>query len=116
MDQKMMKIMKNTRINVLGTEYLVIVEPVSDDIDGYCDYTNKEIHLSSVNKNNVGDFNWLQRKQLRHEVIHAFLSESGLQCNFQHAEQFGHDETMVDWFAIQYPKIKQVFLQLGIEE
>lgn len=107
--------MKNTKINVLGTEYAIIVEEFSDsDTDGYCDYTNREIHLRSDNTNNVGDFDRLQRKQLRHEIIHAFLAESGLQSNFQHCDRFGHDETMVDWFAIQYHKIGAVYKQLGI--
>ena len=55
-----------------------------------------------------------RKKQLRHEIIHAFLSESGLQCNWQHTEQFGHDETTVDWFAIQSPKIFEVFKELDL--
>lgn len=38
-----------------------------------------------------------------------FLIESGLDGNWQHAEQFGHDETVIDWFAIQYPKIQKAF-------
>ena len=34
--------MKNTKINVLGTEYSIIVEEFADsDTDGYCDYTNR---------------------------------------------------------------------------
>ena len=107
--------MKNTKINVLGTEYAIIVEEFADsDTDGYCDYTNREIHQRADNTNGVGDFDELQRKQLRHEIIHAFLAESGLQSNFQHCDRFGHDETMVDWFAIQYHKISTVYKQLGI--
>lgn len=105
----------NTKINVLGTEYAIIVEEFADrDIDGYCDYTSKEIHLRADNQNNVGDFEQLQKKQLRHEIIHAFLAESGLQANFQHCDQFGHEETMVDWFAIQFHKIETVYSKLGI--
>ena len=83
--------MKNTKISVLGTEYAIIVEEFADSgTDG------------------------LQKKALRHEIIHAFLAESGLQANFKHCDQFGHDETMVDWFAIQYHKIGAVYKQLGI--
>ena len=54
------------------------------------------------------------KKQLRHEIIHAFLAESGLQTNFEHCRQFGHDETMVDWIAIQFPKIYKVYKDVGI--
>ena len=107
--------MKNTKINVLGTEYAIILEEFADsDTDGYCDYTNREIHLRSDNTNGVGDFDELQRKQLRHEIIHAFLSESGLQANYEHYKQFGHEETIVDWFAIQSTKIFKVFKELDI--
>ena len=84
------------------------------DIDGFTDNTAKEIVIRTDNVNNVGDFDFLQKKQLRHEIIHAFLSESGLQCNWQHMEQFGQDETTVDWFAIQSPKIFEVFKELEL--
>lgn len=102
-------------VDILGEEYKIIREEFkNDECDGYCDYTSKEIHIRIDNINDVGDFDYLMRKQLRHEIIHAFLSESGLQSNFEHYRQFGHDETLVDWFAIQYPKISKVFAELGI--
>lgn len=31
-----------------------------------------------------------------------------------HIEQFGHDETTIDWFAIQSPKIFKVFVDLKL--
>ena len=105
------------KVNILGTEYLIYKEKFgSDDTDGYCDYTSKEIHIRNDNYNDVGNFRKLQNKQLRHEIIHAFLAESGLQSNFEHTQQFGHEETMVDWIAIQFPKILKVFDDLGITE
>ena len=52
-------------------------------------------------------------KQLRHEIIHAFLSESGLQSNFEHCTKFGHEETMIDWIAVQFPKIYEVYKEVG---
>ena len=54
------------------------------------------------------------KKQLRHEIVHAFLSESGLQSNLEHNQRFGHEETMVDWIAIQFPKMLEVFKELDI--
>ena len=104
-----------TKANILGTDYTVEYKTLGKEgIDGYCDYTSKEIVIRSDNENGVNDFKSLQEKQLRHEIIHAFMSESGLQCNWQHIEQFGHDETTVDWFAIQSPKIFKVFQELDI--
>ena len=54
------------------------------------------------------------KRIIRHEIIHAFMFESGLGFNFEH-KPFGQDETMIDWFAIQYPKMKIVFRLLDIE-
>ena len=34
----------------------------------------------------------------------------------KYINEFGHDETFVDWYAIQYPKIKELYKQLGIED
>ncbi len=99
-----------TTVNILGTEYKVISEPFKDkDIDGYCDYTSREIRIRDDNVNEVGDFDELMRKQLRHEIVHAFLAESGLQSNYEHYKQFGHEETIIDWIAIQFPKMIKAF-------
>lgn len=107
--------MKDTTINVLGTAYTIELRQLNDkDMDGFCDNIAKLIVIRSDNYNEVGNFIELQKKQLRHEIIHAFLSESGLQCNWQHIEQFGHDETTIDWFAIQSPKIFKVFVDLKL--
>ena len=75
-------------------------------------FLNNENFINKYMKD--GNFYYLQQKQLRHEIIHAFLAESGLQSNFKHSDEFGHDETMVDWIAIQWHKIEKVFDQLGI--
>lgn len=104
----------NNTVNILGTEYEIEYHSTDDDSflkssDGYSDYTLKKIVIKSNNNNEVGDFKWLQKKTLRHEIIHAMLAESGLQSNFQHCEEFGHDETTVDWFAIQFPKILEAY-------
>lgn len=107
--------MEKQTVNILGTEYMIEPRELKDeDIDGFTDNTSKLIVIRTDNVNEVGDFCFLQKKQLRHEIIHAFMSESGLQCNWQHIEQFGHDETTVDWFAIQSPKIFKVFQELDI--
>ena len=45
------------------------------------------------------------RKQvIRHELIHAFLCESGLHENCE-----WHNEEMVDWLAMQAPKLQKIF-------
>lgn len=107
--------MQDCKVKILGTKYKIRFKELGNaDIDGQCDYTDKKIIIRSDNFNRVGNFERLQKKQLRHEIIHAFMSESGLQANWQHIEEFGHDETTVDWYAIQSPKIHKVFEKLGI--
>lgn len=101
-------------VNVLGTLYRIEFAPLDGaDEDGFCDYTSKHIVVRSDNPNKLEDFDWLQKKVLRHEIIHAFMAESGLQANFEHTNRWGHDETMVDWFAIQFPKIHRAFVEAG---
>lgn len=97
----------DTHVSVLGTEYRVIITTEEEDqrlkgADGACDYYAKEI---LIRRN--PDI-WQKRpyieKVIRHEIIHAFMFESGLSINWEHKE-FGQEETVVDWFAIQMNKI-----------
>lgn len=103
------------RILILGTLYKVKYKNLKGaDYDGYCDYTAKKIVIRADNHYNVENFQRLQNKQLRHEIIHAFLAESGLQSNFEHSTTWGHEETMIDWIAIQFPKLLAVYKELNI--
>lgn len=107
--------MEKKTVNILGTEYQIEQKELENaEYDGQCDYTDRKIIIRNDNYNQLGDFEQLQKKQLRHEIIHAFMSESGLQSNWEHVEKFGHDETTVDWFAIQSPKIFKAFQDLDI--
>ena len=85
----------------------------NSNTEGWCDNTSKTIVIGKDNYNNVGNFEYLMKKQLRHEIIHAYLSESCLQSNFEHCTKFGHEETMVDWIAVQFPKIYEVYKEVG---
>ncbi len=108
------------KIDVLGTKYQIHEKTPEQDAellncDGYCDKTTKTIVITKEgNDCSLGDFAWYRRKILRHEIIHAFLFESGLHENFMH--QIGHDETYVDWIAVQYPKLKAAFIQAGCDK
>ena len=50
-----------------------------------------------------------ERKVLRHEIIHAFLYESGMWNNSGSTNCWGMDETITDWIAIQSPKLFRAF-------
>lgn len=111
--------MDNTTVNILGTEYTIQFRNVEDDkhlqdADGYCDPTSHEIVIRKNNVNELANFEELKKRSLRHECIHAMMFESGLGHNFQHVNEFGHEETVIDWFALQYPKLTKVFQELNI--
>lgn len=98
----------NTIINILGTNYHVKKllkedDPILEANDGYCDDTTKMIIVEDMMPDTFskGDLNAYTQKVIRHEIIHAFLSESGLQASCDWAV----NETIVDYFAIQFPKM-----------
>lgn len=102
-------------VNVLGTEYTIEILKKSDDeylerCDGYCDKTSKKIVVKAEDKDDeLDNYQVYLKKIMRHEIIHAFLFESGLHENFEHANKFGHEETMIDWIAVQFPKLQKAF-------
>lgn len=102
------------KIDVLGTKYTIIVTTTAKDrflenCDGYCDKTTKMIVVKAEESDNeLGNYDEYLKKVKRHEIIHAFLFESGLHENFKHPG-WGHDETTIDWFAVQFPKLLQAF-------
>lgn len=101
-------------VNILGVEYTITVASKAEDeflqkCDGYCDKTSKRIVVLAESSDSELDNYDVYKKQItRHEIIHAFLFESGLHANFKH-EEWGHDETYIDWVAIQFPKLLDAF-------
>lgn len=107
--------MESKKISILGTNYTLTVTDKTDDsllkiCDGICDETVKELLVDSYvdseddptcKKNLAVQI----RKNKRHEIIHAFLFESGLAENSSWAQ----NEEMVDFFAIQFPKLLEAF-------
>ena len=111
--------MQDCKVNILGTEYEILFQYRNEnkflqDADGYLDRSVKKIVISNKGDDcEIEDFESFQKKCLRHELTHAFMEESGLSVNFEH-KPIGIEETMVDWFAIQSPKIFKVFQELNI--
>ena len=87
-----------------------------NNCDAYTIYTTRTIVINDWKPQSEYEaIDVYQRKVLRHEIIHAFMFESGLGENFSHPEH-GHDETMVDWIAFQFEDIYEVFEKLGLIE
>lgn len=110
-------------IDVLGTKYaLRRVDRGQDEylekmhFGGYCDNGAKEIVI--LNLKTVAEWEKEpdaiimaeEKTTIRHELIHAFLNESGL-CWNAHADEksWAKNEEMIDWFAQQMPKILKAF-------
>lgn len=109
------------KLNILGAEW--DYEYISTDEDevpllevgGYCDFTVRRIVVYKPPADaNVRDPEKVVKESARHEIIHAYLFESGLGEEI-HAVR-GHDEQFIDWFAKQYPKLRKTFEEAGVEE
>lgn len=98
---------KFNKINILGTIYEFKLtkredDPKLDNNDGYCDSSTKTIVVEDMipEKYSKANLEEYTKQVVRHEMIHAFLSESGLAtCSW------ADNEEMVDYFAIQLPKM-----------
>ena len=108
-------------VNILGTTYTIEERTEDEDailkgVDAYCDRTTKEIVIVKLDSDNCTIHNpeWYRNKLIRHEIIHAFLFESGLgECSEWNKNDSQHSEQIVDWLAIQFPKIQKVFEKVG---
>lgn len=105
------------KVNVLGVEYTIEEKDKDfnetfEHYDAYCDTSVKKIYICKFEEDDTNKENleYVKNKIIRHELIHAFIYESGLDVE----EYWALNETMVDYFAIQIPKIVQVFEELNI--
>lgn len=107
-------LVKDCKVDILGTKYKILyrkpneLEEMTDDLGGMCDGEKKVI---IINADIAEIHDVVYTVSLRHEIIHAYLFESGLSTNWVHPEM-GHDETYVDWIAIQFPKMLKTFKEL----
>lgn len=107
------------KINVLGAEYAITHsrhpgDPRLENVDGFCDETTKEIVVETYDGDDgkpgvKAELDVQRKKILRHEIAHAFAFESGLAENSPWAQ----NEEMVDWIAIQGPKIWKAWQEAG---
>lgn len=116
------------KIDILGTEYRIETHKVSEDsfmekkgLAGYCGEEDKLIVVADMSEEKyfVGMDEKAQetyrKKTLRHEIIHAFLNESGLSDSSNRFDgAWAKNEEMVDWFSIQAPKIFSAFKKMNI--
>ena len=114
-------------VSILGTDYSVAVKKYSEDGEferlecgGYCSGSTKRIVLCDMStypgwEHEEADvLEIVHKRMLRHEITHAFLEESGLSDNSGEVSgAWARNEEMVDWIAIQGPKIYAAWQRAG---
>lgn len=82
------------KINILGTKYDIRIIDKSEDTRleesaGICDYTDKTILIGKGYDTDLKKPLEALKKTIRHELVHAFLFESGLasQCYWAESEE-----------------------------
>lgn len=119
--------MQDCKVNILGTEYMIEKHNSIEDKDlrpsnqmGYCFYDGHLIVYADLStddewKDESEEAREIREKNvIRHEIFHTFLYESGLSHASNGVDAWASNEEMVDWFAIQSPKIFKVFQELDI--
>lgn len=103
-------------VNILGREYSIYTRTRAEDVklnecDGYCDYSVGEIVIVQREDDpmNMRDQDVVEKRILRHEIIHAFAAESGLADD----SAWAMNEEMTDWIAHQFPKMLTAFKAVG---
>lgn len=102
------------KVKVLGVEYEInVIEHrnsymVERDADGYCDATSKKIYVCGNDSDFDNKEHYIEQIT-RHELIHAFLYECGIDYGYSI-----HNEDLVNWLAVQYPKIQELFDVIGL--
>lgn len=113
------------KVDILGTPYEITVKKYDDDeaferrsIDGYCDSYIKKIVVCDMTTYKGWEHESketceaAQKQTLRHEIVHAFLNESGLADNAGvYDNPWAKNEEMVDWISIQGVKIFKAWVE-----
>lgn len=111
--------MKKNVVNVLGTDYEIksnedIYKTLMESQNtGECDMYAKVISISPQ-EYIINDIREDVRKSvynicMRHEILHAFFHEAGV-------DKYSADETLVDFIAMQFPKMKELFEEVDCDD
>ena len=101
----------NNKVSILGTDYIIMCdttkELIDKGLDGQVNVYNKIITIRNIQDmldedSSIYDKKLRYNDTLKHEIIHAFLFESGL-------ENYCNDEILVDWISKQWNKMTTAF-------
>ena len=121
---KLRKKFNRRGLDILGSIYVIELRDLKDDEQlkeaaGYCSFNGHKMVIRQDQEYFKGKTEeWIINDiccTIRHEIIHAFIHESGLdQCAFGYTGPWARNEEMVDWLAIQSPKIFKVFAEMDL--
>ena len=114
-------------INVLGTKYEIIIRNYDEleifkdkGWEGYTDAISKKIVVGNIHtfpgyEKETADYcGECIKETMRHEIVHAFLNESGLQvCSCVPKDGWARNEEMIDWISLQFPKMLEAMKAAG---
>ena len=104
--------MQDCKINILGTEYDLAIGCKEPDADGLSKVYSKKIFVrpseEMLDASATPEEKLLRQKEvIRHEIYHCALYEgTGM--------HYVYDENLVDFLAVNAPKIFKIFYDLNI--
>lgn len=120
--QSTMETQNTFKVDILGSEWTIKYldeDPRFEHAEGFTNEALREITIENVKASDDPlDFDIPsqyvnQKRVLRHEIIHAYLYESGLGESSNPCEAWAVNEEMVDWFARSLPKMTATFKELN---
>lgn len=99
--------MAERRITVLGAEYRIIeTDDLPGGIDGRCHRFAKRIYVRPLPDGADDEDRRAHMELLRHECVHAFLAEAGMQ-------RWDEDDDLVQFLAAKLPAMLGVMIRAG---
>lgn len=107
----------NKVVSVLGRDYKIsFKERWKKEDEDCCALANYEAHeIQICNKMCKEDFwyDWFV-ETIIHELIHCFMEESGLSRQLENRKSWVQNESAVEWFSKQLPKMVKILKELEI--
>lgn len=109
---------RTMKVDILGTPYEIIVDTSGylqdNNADGVDKNYSKTILVRDLDdyldsEATIEEKEARRKETLRHEIVHAFFSESGLKGYY-------NDELLVEWLSIQFPKLLDAIMVTGAIE
>lgn len=102
-------------VEIMGVRYKITDASLETNLLGQCDHLRKMLLIDVDQIKDVMGKGWKEevKHTIRHEIIHAYLYESGMTGMVSWEGAYWQNELITDWMAVQYPKIVQTFKETG---